>query len=406
MSNRLLKIVIPLLAVFGHIGAFLQFRLQMENSLTPSQWILQFYFLLSLSMVCSLLLLVWRKTSLIWTILILQGCILLLVSLPIRDYFGVAVTLLTILLIETLIFTKLREGLIFSAISILVVIISQQRISAWNIILPAITPHALVSIIVYAIIIITLTVLLRFQNNVSFRELNRRLNEATANLAEINLQLQEYAAMAEHQAITNERKRFGREIHDTLAYMLTNLIMMLEAAIAITPVKTNELRGHLGRTRDQAKEGLAEVRRALHKLRPIQIQASGLSAINNLVKAFTKATHVEVELNLGDVPLNFGEEIDLTIYRLVQEGITNALRHGKASRIALSFNCKENGVNIWIKDNGVGSSEIEEGFGLLGMRERIERLGGNLQVSSKLGEGFLLVVWLPIEQGGGDHGEN
>ena len=406
MSERVLRTVIPLLAVFSHIGAFFQFRLQITAGALLAHWGAQFYFLLFCSVVLSLLLLLKPKPALIWTVLILQGFILLLVVLPTGRYLGIEFTMLITVIIEAIIFTRLREGLAFSFILMFFVIFFQNRMSVWNMALPAASLWDLLSMVISAMITVTLTILLRFQNNVSFRELNHRMNEATANLAEINLQLQEYAAAAEQQAVINERKRFGSEIHDTLGYLLTNLVMMLEAAIVITPAKARKLRDHLRLTRDQAKEGLFEMRRSLEKLRPIQSQVSGLLAISSLVNTLTRATHIKVDINFGDAPLNFGEKADHAVYRLVQEGITNALRHGKATRIEISFGCKENGVNVWIKDNGIGTSEFEEGMGLTGMRERLEKLGGNLKLSSTVGEGFLLIAWLPMENSGGEHGED
>lgn len=406
MSERVLRTVIPLLAVFSYIGAFFQFRLQITDDALLAHWEAQFYFLLFFSAVLSLLLLLKPKPALIWTVLILQGFILLLVVLPTGRYLGIVSTMLITVIIEAIIFTRLREGLAFSLILIFFVIFFQNRMRVWDMALPAPSLWDLLSTLISTVVTLILTILLRFQNNVSFKELNHRLNEATANLAEINLQLQEYAVSAEQQAIINERKRFGSEIHDTLGYLLTNLVMMLEAAIVITPAKARKLRDHLRLTRDQAKEGLFEMRRSLDKLRPIQSHASGLSAINNLVNTLTKATHIKVELNFGDAPLNFGDKADHAAYRLVQEGITNALRHGKATQITISFCRKENGVNIWIKDNGIGTSEFEEGMGLTGMRERLEKLGGNLKISSAVGEGFLLMAWLPLENGGGEHGED
>ena len=263
-------------------------------------------------------------------------------------------------------------------------------------VLPAASLHDIISLLLYSFFIITLTELLRRQNSLPVKELNRRLHEATFQLAETNIQLQDYAALAEQQSAISERKRLGREIHDSLGYTLTNLVMMLEAALDFSEENPEELPEHLERTRDQAKDGLAEVRRTLHQLRAEQQQTKGLPAIHKLVNAFTKATHLEVELNMGDAPLYIGEEADWAAYRLVQEGITNAVRHGKATQIFISFFRKEDGVGILIKDNGAGTANIEEGYGLVGMRERIERLGGSLTVSSKPGEGFRLSAWIPL----------
>jgi len=215
------------------------------------------------------------------------------------------------------------------------------------------------------------------------------------------MKLQEYAISAEQEAMLNERKRIAREVHDTLAYTLTNLLMMMEAALDLVKNKSPRIIQHLELARAQANEGLKEVRNALKALRPVQLtDLNGLAAICRLVKAFEKASQIKVELELGDAPLNFGAEANLVVFRLVQEGMTNALRHGRATLISVSLAKVRDGLSIIIKDNGCGSGNTVPtlGYGLLGMEERLARLGGTLEVSSLAGAGFKLAAWLPIEK--------
>jgi signal transduction histidine kinase len=403
ISERLLKVIVPLLAIFAHLGALVQFGLQ-RTSLLPLHWRLQFESLLAFSLILSVLPFFYRRPVLIWTVLCLKGVIFLVVGLPMGGYLGIEMTLLTALLIEAIVYTEFVEGLVYSGFVIFLTIIFQHRVRAWGVMLPAASIHDIVSLLLYSTFIVTLTELLRLQNNVPMKEVNRRFHEATFRLAEINIQLQEYAALAEQQSAADERKSLSREIHDSLGYTLTNLLMMLEAALDLSQESPEELPEHLERTRDQAKEGLAEIRHTLNLLRKEQQSTKGLSAIHKLVDSFTRATHLEVELNLGDAPLHFGEEADWVAYRLVQEGITNAIRHGKATQIFISFFRKGDGIGIQIRDNGNGTPLIEEGYGLIGMRERIERLGGNLTVSSKPGDGFLLSAWIPCDLEKENHG--
>jgi signal transduction histidine kinase len=82
----------------------------------------------------------------------------------------------------------------------------------------------------------------------------------------------------------------------------------------------------------------------------------------------------------------------------VQEGITNAIRHGLATSIEISFSSQNGGVNIYIKDNGFGAVKLNKGYGLTGMSERIEQLGGRLEIFTKLGAGFLLSAWIPWDK--------
>jgi signal transduction histidine kinase len=405
MSKNMIRIVTTILIFLAHIAAYFQFHCQIEVVSFPQDWIRNFGILLTISLMITFIIPICRKKGILWFLFIFKATILWVIGLPLGNYLGVEITLLSSLVIEASIYiSELWHGVIFAFLVSVLIIVSQRTITAWNILMPVPSTHDLISMIVYVGMVFVLGVFLRIQNNsqISYAELNQKLHEASLNLAQANLQLQEYAVMAEQQAELSERKRLAREIHDTLAYTLTNLIMMLEAALDLTKGDRKTLIEHLVLARDQAKAGLSEVRRALQALRPTEIaEMTGLKAIFHLVKTFTKATNIDVTLNMGDAPLTFGPEADLTAYRLVQEGITNAMRHGLATKIIISMACKGKGVIISIKDNGIGTSQLQTGFGLMGMRERIEKLGGELEIFSKPGEGFFLSAWLPFAEGYG-----
>ena len=101
-----------------------------------------------------------------------------------------------------------------------------------------------------------------------------------------------------------------------------------------------------------------------------------------------------LEYQMGDVPWSFGEDIDLAVYRMVQEGLTNAFNHGKATQIKIQFWRDRPGIGINIHDNGFGSKEMKEGIGMSGMKERIEQLGGWIR-SGSTADGFELSAWFP-----------
>lgn len=403
MSEYVFRFTLPVLAALAHGVAYLQFRLRMDRISLPSRWFGQFVFLIVLSLSLALVLPFLHRTAVRWWIILLRGFILLLISLPLGEFLWVDLSLLLPLILETGVYTNLVGGLLYNILlTIFIILIRSLRFMAWNtMILPRPAEETLFFGI-YAGLLIVVSAYLQYQQKyrISSRELNKRLNDATLQLAEANIQLQHYAAMAKQEAAANERKRVAREMHDTVAYTLTNLVMMLDAAVGLAVTDSENLVDHLSHVRARAQEGLTEVRRTLQALRPVQLtEIRGLPAIKRLVSAFADATRIEVKLNLGSAPLVFGEEADLVAYRLVQEGMTNALRHGKATLINISFSQVNDGVGIQIKDNGIGANGIKEGFGLVGMRERIERLGGRLEVYTKFGEGFTLNAWIPLESG-------
>lgn len=400
MPNISLKLVVPVLSILMHLIAFFQFKLQIDQSSFPSRWIGQFFFLLIISLTLSLLLFVFKKSTTRIILIFLRGITLILINFPLGQNLGVDLTLLVAFILDTAFYFSFIESIIFNSLTtIILLIIRGTDLNIWNQVVQAAPLNQLLFFATYSIILVIVSTYLKYQevNQVSSDELNRRLNEATLKLAEANIQLQSYAALIEKEATLNERKRVAREMHDTVAYTLTNLVMMSDAAIGLAVTESNSLLDHLSRVRNKAQEGLADVRRTLQALRPVQlVEVHGLPAIKQLVSAFANATKIEVILNLGSAPLFFAEEIELVVYRLVQEGMTNALRHGKASQIFISLNLVDDNLIIQIKDNGVGSSGIKEGFGVTGMRERIQQLGGKLDVFTKPGEGFTLNAIIPL----------
>lgn len=336
-------------------------------------------------------------------LLMFQSTIILLIGLPFGGYLGIKMTLFLILVIEAFEYINLWGGLVLSSIALSLTLAMQYMpINAWNVVLKPAIPHDLWSFGSYALLVVILVFTIQFikKNQLLATEIQKKFQESLSYLGQINMQLQEYASSAEQGAILEERKRLTREIHDTMGYSFTNLVMMLEAAKYLVKPDQSELLQHIVSIRKQANEGLVEVQRALYALRPGQLTKEvGLAAIHHLISTICKATHIEIAFNFGNAPLSFGEEIDLVIYRFVQEAITNALRHGKATQISVSFSLFGNEVHILIQDNGIGAGVIKESYGLSGMRERIEKIGGRLEISSNYSQGFRLLGIIPLQKG-------
>jgi len=392
------------MSALAHLVAFFQFGFQVAVSASyqfqlSTNYVIVSIWLLALSLILAIFMFYSQPENRYWFLFGIRGLIIILLGRLFGDYFGIEMILLAVLIIEACIYLPLWKGIIYS-LGLTLLIVFFHTLAIWFK-MPFFNWSEHLGFIMNAIIIIGMTSLLQFQrkNQVSVTELNRRLDEATLKLAETNMKLQEYAISAEQEAMLNERKRVAREVHDTLAYTLTNLVMMMEAAVDLISKKSPKITEHLESAREQANEGLKEVRHALHALRPVQLtDLNGLAAICRLVKAFEKASQIKVELELGNAPLNFGAEANLVVFRLVQEGLTNALRHGRATLIAVSLARVREGLSVTIKDNGIGSGDAapNAGYGLVGMRERLEKLGGKLETSSAVGEGFTLIAWLPI----------
>ena len=224
------------------------------------------------------------------------------------------------------------------------------------------------------------------------------LESAVAKLSTANLEYQHYATEAGSASMIEERKRITREIHDVIGYTLTNNIMMMEAAIDMMKHHPERVSNLIETARENAENGLEEIRDALHLLRAHEPPARpGVEVIARLAKVFEIATGIQVRLELGNIPMTLGEEIDGVLGHFVQEALTNSYRHGKATRVKVICWKAERIVYVSIWDNGQGSDNVIEGIGLKGMRERIENVSGLLKINDT-NDGFRVSVEIPLQR--------
>jgi signal transduction histidine kinase len=147
--------------------------------------------------------------------------------------------------------------------------------------------------------------------------------------------------------------------------------------------------------RENAKTGLTDIRVALRLLKARSDRTSDLNALLRLTRAFENATNVRVRCSLGNAPFWFGSSIDGLVFRIIQEGMVNAFRHGNATKIDVSLSVAEGRFLIAVRDNGKGSSEVVEGLGLTTMKEELAARGGLLEYGSSLA-GFSLSATVPL----------
>lgn len=225
--------------------------------------------------------------------------------------------------------------------------------------------------------------------------LNQQLAEANVQLSEMNNQLKDYAAMQKQMGEIEERNRIAREIHDTLGHTMTGLSAGIDACIALIDYSVDETKKQLSIISGVARQGLKDVRRSMKKLRPDTLERESLeSAIEKLITETMSTSKVSIEFQSFLPSLVFEDDEEDTIYRIVQEGITNAIRHGHASRIFINFKKVDIWLVIRIRDNGIGCKDIHKGFGLTHMKERVDMLHGTVTYSSN--NGFQVVAKLPI----------
>ena len=222
----------------------------------------------------------------------------------------------------------------------------------------------------------------------------RRINDE---LRTLNHQLEEMADVREKMGETRERNRLAREIHDTLGHTLTGLSTGIDAAKTLLQRDPDMAIKQLDILSATAREGLKDVRRSVRKLRPDALENHTLKgALETMIEEFMRSSGVKVSYVCHLDSLDFQPDEEDTIYRIVQECMTNSVRHGHASRIYISFGKDQDSLILIIEDDGKGCVDIQEGFGLHHMKERIALLNGNVRFYGRAG--FEVLVELPLRK--------
>lgn len=232
----------------------------------------------------------------------------------------------------------------------------------------------------------------------SAREVERLCDGSEA-IIMANVRFQEQARELEDESSDRERKRISREIHDIVGYAITNQAMAMEAALVLLDKgdREDELRTLLEESRDQSREGLAEVRAALYRLREQRAPYPDFqNRMIHICRTFGKATGVEVSCEVLGEDARIPAGLDAALYRIVQAGLTNSFLHGKARKVRVLVQSQDGTLHLSIQDDGVGAEQVYEGIGLAGMRERLAPYGGTLAYENT-GYGFLVRASAPLD---------
>ena len=230
--------------------------------------------------------------------------------------------------------------------------------------------------------------------------------------AQVALMLENFRLIeqAQQAGVSSERQRLARDIHDTLAQGFTSIVMKLEAAEARMPSDLNTAQKYLAQARSIARESLTEARRYMWALRPETLERSSLpEALGRLAERWSQECGVDASVTVSGTPYPLPPETKVTLYRVAQEALTNCHKHARARQLMMSLSYMHNLVTLNVQDDGVGFDPAHSrppsgeqgsgGFGLSGMRERVEQLRGALMIESTPGEGSTLIAVIPVAVG-------
>lgn len=219
--------------------------------------------------------------------------------------------------------------------------------------------------------------------------------DARNELAEANQLLRDHAAQVEELATTKERNRLAREIHDSLGHYLTVVNVQIGAARTVLEQDRERALEHLSKAQSLTQEGLTDVRQSVATLRASPTESRPLPEALALLIAQWNAAGLNAKLQILGRPRLLTPQANLTLYRTGQEALTNVAKHANATRADVRLDYHDDRVSLTIEDNGAGANNSEGGFGLLGVRERVQLLNGSVRIRTKAGEGFTLEVEVP-----------
>ncbi|PTY07877.1 hypothetical protein DB347_06520 [Opitutaceae bacterium EW11] len=239
---------------------------------------------------------------------------------------------------------------------------------------------------------------LRFCRKQTFRAEEIELAETLANQAMLAMELARLSAESRESAINAERNRFARDIHDTLAQGFTGVIVQLEAATGAAAQNDFAMVAErMKQASDLARSGLGEARRSIQALRPRSLCDGTLfTALDGLLKRMSSGTNLSADFRIDGEPRPMAPAWEDTLLRVTQESLTNTIKyaHARSFHATLVFGFEE--IQLRLADDGQGfelGSETD-GFGLIGMKERVTQIGGQFVVRSEPGAGVQILVTL------------
>lgn len=220
-------------------------------------------------------------------------------------------------------------------------------------------------------------------------------------LLKANMEISKYSQTLEQLAVSRERNRIARELHDTLAHTLSALAVKMEAFKTTIDPAQPKLIDEVDQTLTVIRNGLGETRRVLKDLRPRALEELGLAAaIHNLAAAVAERANFKVTTQVEDIR-TLAPAVEMNVYRIAQEALENVARHAGASEVNIRLNQTAHELTLLIEDNGAGIAQVEQaangdGFGIQGMHERAVLLGGDLSITNREPGGTVIKLTLEI----------
>jgi signal transduction histidine kinase len=383
----------------GDVFGYIRYGAIEAGVINPYGIVIGYRVLFALSAISILpLALFYKRTANILFLLIKLVFLLFLITLTNND---IVITLVmsAAFLFAAGFYLRLPYNLIFSIFSGAAVLLFQRSIRFDKGVTPTVSPDELIMLgfLFMIILLFNYIIAMVIQSLEMQNEKIEAQNETIIRLIETNVGAQRFALTKKGEYEDAERLRITRDIHDTIGYVMTNNIMLLRACGYYVPRRLKKAQSFLASALENAESGLDETRRILKRLHDIDTGASGAAEIIKIVTLFAESTGMDVKCSFGNTMGTWNKELNHAFYRIIQEGMVNSVKHGKATEISIGFWQTRDEITLAISDNG-GTKEDEEskrGIGLRGMEERLSPFGGSLDARS-YPHGFSLHIAVPL----------
>ncbi|WP_240338418.1 sensor histidine kinase [Peribacillus alkalitolerans] len=238
-----------------------------------------------------------------------------------------------------------------------------------------------------------------------FKELNELADYIQEHVRSIQRLAEEKAKLAQSAqaaAVLEERQRIARELHDAVSQQLFALNMMSATTLKTFDDEPDQTKQVLQEISSISMKAQSEMRALLLHLRPIELSEDSLSdGIIKLLKELRDKTNMQFQVSIDDV-FHLSKSAEMHIFRIVQEAVTNVIRHAEATKIQVELSECDCFVQLYIRDNGIGFNPFDErmaSYGIRSMKERTDEMGGVFQLRSKQDEGTYLLIKIPFKAG-------
>lgn len=218
-----------------------------------------------------------------------------------------------------------------------------------------------------------------------------RIRKVNYELEGARERLMDYSKQVEKVSQLEERNRISRELHDSIGHDLTGVFMQLDAAINL--IKNDKEKGYelLESARQNVSNSIENVRQTVRAIAPVTT-TNALKLLSELIEKFSEETGIAVHWSTSGTLYKLYPSIETTLYKNTREALTNSARHGHAKNIHINLEYHPEKIIYTIEDDGSGAHSIKKGFGLNGMIERIELVGGSIDFSAENGFKILMVI--------------